>query len=102
MNSLTSTSTSPPIPAFDRALADDVAALRNTAEPCGRDNLTLPEPIAPALRDRMAVRLRALTVVSSAAAVDRKRAGLAVAQLLDCFPQLARGDAKALTAKFVL
>jgi hypothetical protein len=100
---LPSTSTSPlsPIPAFDRGLADAIAAVRNTAEQRGEVTV-LRAAIPHELRERMRTRLsRLLAGLQGGNTDDLRRVGVAVAALLDCFPSLRRADARDVTAKFV-
>lgn len=101
-NNLPSTSTSQPspVPAFDRALADRIAAVRNTAQQRGQQLVLLqaiPQHTAAAMRKRM----MALADGLGKQHASEARHLAAIAAMLDCWPSLAKADKLQLARKFV-
>jgi hypothetical protein len=101
-NNLPSTSTSlpNPVPPFDRALADSIAAARNDAEQRGQQLVlcrAIPASTAVAMRRRM---LALGAAIGREHAVEARHLS-AIAAMLDCWPSLAKADKLALARKFV-
>lgn len=87
-------------PIADREFLDQVSMVRNSLTLHGQ-HITLNRDIAPTARSRMQLRLRELNLWTSPQKINKSAHAIAIAEMLQCYPSLARADAKAMTAKFV-